>query len=280
MKKITLTGLLFICIQFTFSQDIYKRVIVNNLDEPKLIQLNNAGIDLTCGAIFNNESVQLELSTNELQRIEHLGIPYSVLINDLSKFYSERAVQDLPQARLELEQEKALSAEKSYSVNEIINNTGQYNECEEINWAVPSNWNLNPNASPNSFGGCLTYTQVLQELDDMRALYPNLISARLDASPINQTSVEGRTIYYVRISDNPDIDEADEPETLYQSLIHSRESASVMQLLFYMWYLLENYATDDAVKNLVDNHAMYFIPIFNPDGFIHNENIQPRELGY
>ena len=155
----------------------------------------------------------------------------------MQKFYSERAVNDLPNAILKLQEEKALTAQKSFSINEVLNNVGQYNECDEIDWAVPSNWNLNPNSSPNSFGGCLTYDLVLQELDDMRAQYPILISSKLDASPSNQTTFEGRTIHYVRISDNPDLDEPQEPETLYQSLIHSRESATVMNQLYFMWYL-------------------------------------------
>ena len=275
MKNITLVSLLLLVIQLSFSQQNYKRVIINSADESTIQQLDHLGIDLTCGALFNENSIQLELGQSELVRIENNDISYSVLIEDLSKFYRERAVIDLPKARLELQQEKVISAQRSFSVNEIINNAGQYNECDELDWPVPSNWNLNPTDSPNSFGGCLTNAMVLQELDDMRTLYPNLISAKTDASPTNQTSVEGRTIYYVRISDNPDTDEAEEPETLYQSLIHSRESATIMNQLFFMWYLLENYATDTAVQNLVDNHALYFIPVYNPDGFVHNQNIEP-----
>ena len=253
----------------------YVRISINNSSDFTLNKLNDIGVDLTCGVTFDENQITLEVREDDLQDISDQGISYTVLINDMQKFYSERAVADLPKAKLELQQAKLSSAEKSYSVNEIINNVGQYDGCDEIDWAVPANWNLNPNSSPNSFGGCLTYAQVLQELDDMRAQYPNLISARLDASPTNQTTIEGRTVWYVRISDNPDIDEAGEPETLYQSLIHSREAASVMQNLFFMWYLLENYATDSAIRNLVNNQALYFIPVFNPDGFVYNETVAP-----
>ena len=121
----------------------------------------------------------------------------------------------------------------------------------------------------------MTYDQVLQELDEMRTLYPNLISVKQDASPTNQTTIEGRTMFYVRISDNPDVDETDEPETLYQSLIHSREAGSIMQLLYYMWYLLENYESDESIENLLNNQALYFIPVYNPDGFVYNETESP-----
>lgn len=276
MKKTTfLIVITLVVAQLSFTQEIYKRVQFNNVSETDIERLHDLGIDLTCGAVFKNERLTLELFEYELERLSNEGITYTVLIDDMQTFYSERAIEDLPKARLELEQLKAEAANKSYSVNEILNNVGQYDECDEIDWAVPANWNLNPNASPNSFGGCLTYAQVLQELDDMRTLYPNLISAKTDASPTNQTTIEGRTVYYVRISDNPDTDEPEEPETLYQSLIHSRESATVMNQLFFMWYILENYATDDAIKNLVNNHALYFIPVYNPDGFVYNETAAP-----
>ncbi len=261
--------------QLSFTQEIYNRVSIPNSSEADIHQLQDLGIDLTCGVILIDNKLTLELFDYELEMLSNEGINYNILIEDMQKFYSQRAIEDLPKAIMEIEQLKAQSALRSYSVSEIINNVGQYNECDEIDWAVPTNWNLNPTASPNSFGGCLTYTQVLQELDDMRTAYPNLISVKTDASPTSQTTTDGRTVYYVRISDNPDTDEAGEPETLYQSLIHSREAATIMNQLYFMWYLLENYATDDAIKNLVNNQALYFIPVFNPDGFVHNQTVAP-----
>ena len=183
MKQTTrLVVLCMLMVQFSFTQEIYKRVIFSNPSESAIHQLDDLGIDMTCGAIFTDQGLTIELFDYQLDDIEAHGIPYTVLIEDMQKFYSDRAKIDLPKARSEIAQEKAISSNKSYSVSELINNVGQYNECDEIDWAVPTNWNLNPNASPNSFGGCLTYTQVLQELDDMRAQYPNLISARLDAN--------------------------------------------------------------------------------------------------
>ena len=285
MRKITcLLVLLVLVVQNSFSQEIYKRVTINRIDDSVIEILDHNGIDMTCGAIFMDDKLQMELSETELQKLSNDGVSYTVLIDDLVQFYSDRATRDLPKARMELEREKQRSQlQARYSVTEVLNNVGQYDECDEIDWATPVNWNLNPNSSPNSFGGCLTYAQVLQELDDMRTYSVNnginIISSRLDASPTNQTTYEGRTIWYVRISDNPDIDEAGEPETLYQSLIHSRESATVMNQLFFMWYILENYNTDASIRNLVNNQALYFIPVFNPDGFVYNQTVAPNGGG-
>ena len=262
------------------SKTNYKRILVTNVNQNTLQQLSNDGIDLTCGSIFIENKLQIELSEKELELLSQRGVGYQVLIDDLESFYSKRSEEDLSHARAELEQMKQMSpASRSFSVNEILNNVGQHEGCDEIDWAVPVNFNLNPNPSPNSFGGCLTFDMVLQELDDMRAQYPNLISAKANASPTGQTTIEGRTVYYVRISDNPDIDESNEPETLYQSLIHSREASTVMNQLFFMWYILENYDSDPAIRSLVNNQALYFIPVFNPDGFVHNQNIAPNGGG-
>jgi len=50
-------------------------------------------------------------------------------------------------------------------------------------------------------------------------------------------------------------------------------------LIFYMWYLLENYDQDSTIKEIVDNTEMYFVPCVNPDGYIHNENTDPEGGG-
>ena len=277
-------------IQLGFTQENYKRVTINNVNEFIIHELQDIGLDLTCGTFFKNNQITVELFDHELDELDANGISYTVLIENMQKFYSERAKADGPKAIAELEFERALSSQRSFSVNELLNNVGQYNECVEIDWRIPSNWNLNPNVGTanDDFGGCLTYDMVLQELDDMRAYSIdnglNIISEKLDASLVSgesdiaankQQTVEGRTVYYLRISDNPDIDEVDEPETLYQSLIHSREAATVMNQLYFMWYILENYESDTAIQNLVNNHALYFVPVFNPDGFVYNQTVAP-----
>lgn len=268
--------LVFSCVVFSsvvWSQaPNYKRVMIAS-DEAVIHVLDSIGVDMECGVVYQNDSLQLELGENELLGLAEAGVKYTVLIDDLTEYYANRAAEELPAAREELEEMKASIRKKKEK--SAAKSVGQHVGCEEIDWEVPTNFHLNPNNSPNSFGGCLTYDQVLQELDSMHALYPHLISVKLDASPSNETTLEGRTIYYVRISDNPDVDEANEPETLYQSLIHSREASSIMQLLYFMWYLLENYEEDPSIERLLNNQALYFIPVYNPDGFVYNETQSP-----
>ncbi|MDG5493130.1 hypothetical protein, partial [Psychroserpens sp. SPM9] len=146
MRKITcLVVLLLIVVQTSFSQDIYKRVTINNIDDSVIEILDHTGVDMTCGAMFLDDKLQIELSETELRELSNKGISYTVLIDDLVKFYSDRATKDLPRARLELEQDKLMSQQLGrHSVSEILNNVGQYDDCDEIDWATPANWNLNP----------------------------------------------------------------------------------------------------------------------------------------
>ncbi len=125
-----------------------------------------------------------------------------------------------------------------------------------------------------SMGGFYTFDEVVAQLDSMRNKYPNLITAKDSIG----TSLEGRTIWAVKISDNPDIKET-EPEIFYNSLIHAREPQSMMCVLYFMFYLLENYGTDSIATYLVNNRELYFVPVINPDGYVYNEEISPEGGG-
>ena len=46
-----------------------------------------------------------------------------------------------------------------------------------------------------------------------------------------------------------------------------------------MWYLLENYDSNDSIKQIIDNSELFFVPCVNPDGYIFNEIIEPNGGG-
>jgi hypothetical protein len=238
-------------------------------------KLNSVGADLVCGVIYKPDFIQIELNESELNLLSQKGVSYEVVQEDMTNFYSERAIKDLPRAKLALEQEKKNGTfQKSVSIKDVIvNNIGQNDDCSEINWLVPTNFNL------GTMAGCLTLDELNTDLDKMRTLYPNLISVKTNISPTNQLTHEGRPVYYVKISDNPDTNEINEPQTLITGMTHSREVTSMMNTVFFMWYVLENYATDPYIKNLVDNNEIYFVPVVNPDGFRWNQTIAPSGGG-
>ncbi len=123
-------------------------------------------------------------------------------------------------------------------------------------------------------GGFYTFDEVVAQLDTMHSLYPNLITKKDSIG----SSIEGRTIWAVKISDNPDINE-DEPQVFYNSLTHAREPEGMETVIYFMYYLLENYGKDPEVTYLVNNRELYFIPVVNPDGYVYNEQISPEGGG-
>ena len=82
---------------------------------------------------------------------------------------------------------------------------------------------------------------------------------------------ENRTIYAIKISDNPQLEEAEEPDILIIGCHHARELISVEVPLYYANYLVENYGTNADVTNLVDNREIRIIPMLNPDGHVYVE---------
>ncbi|HKC66616.1 MAG TPA: M14 family zinc carboxypeptidase, partial [Bacteroidia bacterium] len=110
----------------------------------------------------------------------------------------------------------------------------------------------------------------------MAAKFPNLISARqvIDTSH----TWEGRSLYWVKISNNPNVNQS-KPQVLYTAIHHAREPESLTELVYFMWYLLENYNTNAEVKYLVDNLELYFVPCVNPDGYIYNYTTNPNGGG-
>ena len=122
-----------------------------------------------------------------------------------------------------------------------------------------------------TMGGFPTFDEALAYMDSLHNLYPNLVTAR---DSIGYT-IEGRALWMVKISDNPDIDE-DEPEVFINSLIHAREPMGLEASLRYMSYLCDNYGVDPHVTDLVDNREIFFVPVVNPDGYEYNRINHPN----
>jgi len=127
-----------------------------------------------------------------------------------------------------------------------------------------------------SMGGFYTFTEVVRQLDSMHLLYPTIISARESIG----TTREGRALWAVKISDHPNLDEFVEPQVLYTAIHHAREPEGMMSLMYYMWWLLENYGANQQATYLVNNRQMYFIPVVNPDGYVYNQTTNPNGGGY
>ena len=236
----------------TFSQQNYSRVKIFT-DSKGLQRLAELGVGVDHGTTKKDIFFISDFSESEINTMKANGYQIEVLIEDVKKFYRERNTK----------------SEKSVEKNIGCDQGG--GSSNTFVPEVPGNFNL------GSMGGYFTYQEFLNELDAMVAQYPSLITAKAPIS--TYTTFEGRPIYWLRISDNPNTDETTETEVLYSAIHHAREPIAMSEVVFYMWYLLENYDNSEEIQFLVNNTEMYFVPCLNPDGYIYNETTDPMGGG-
>ncbi len=108
--------------------------------------------------------------------------------------------------------------------------------------------------------GYYNYTTLTEKLQSCVTQHPDL--CRLFS--IGQ-SVQGRELWVLLISDNPDLQE-DEPEFRYISTMHGNEPVGTELCVYFIDLLLNNYATDADIARLIDETEISILPLLNPDG--------------
>jgi carboxypeptidase T len=126
------------------------------------------------------------------------------------------------------------------------------------NYQTPQHFRL------GSMGGFLTLSEINAQLDSMHLLYPSLITQKQNIDTFH--SIEGRPMYWIEISDHPGL-VTGKPQLMFTALHHAMEPMGMQQLIYFMWYLLENYGNNQEVKYLVDHIDFYIVPVVNPDGY-------------
>ena len=121
--------------------------------------------------------------------------------------------------------------------------------------------------------GCYpTFAEAVDILDQMRAEFPALVSARTAIG----TTAQGRAVWMVELGDNPGVDEG-EPEVLFTALHHAREPQGLATVLYTMWDLLRR--GDAEAQFLLANRRLFVVPVLNPDGYVHNQTTDPAGGG-
>ncbi|HMS33282.1 MAG TPA: M14 family zinc carboxypeptidase [Ignavibacteria bacterium] len=217
------------------------KVFTNNAEDIHKLQLN----DITVEHYKGNYSQGIELTINqeELSRLKNTGLNYEVEVQDLDSYYLNRIIPS--------------SADMQSSLNiRSEDNTDGF--------------------SFGSMGGYYTYNEVVQKLDSMKLQFPNLITAKRNLG----LTTENRNIWAVKISDNPDANESSTEAPIYfDALHHAREPQSMASMMYYMYWLLENYGTNPEATYLVNNREIFFVPVANPDGYVYNQTTNPNGGG-
>lgn len=250
-------------IQTIFSQKVqekHQRAKINYNQPDDLRTLESIGIPVDHGVHKKGVFIISDFSVSEIEKARNAGYKVDLLIEDSKEYFLQRN-----------------------TIKSVIRKNPSCENQSSSDYQTPNNFTL------GSMGGYLTYQEMLDQLDLMKSLYPQLISTKENISnfltegePDNSTtpSIGGNGIKWVKISDNPTISSEEEPQILYTAIHHAREPNSLSQLIFYMWYLLENYELDNEIKSIVDNTELFFIPVVNPDGYLYNEKTDPNGGGF
>jgi len=119
-----------------------------------------------------------------------------------------------------------------------------------------------------------TYAEMVEEMYRVAAMYPDIVRLVDIGDGWEKTQgIADRDILAMKISDNPEKEELDEPSVLIVGCHHARELISVEIPLAIIKTLTENYSVDTRIKSLVDNRDIWIVPMLNPDGHVYVEEV-------
>ena len=182
------------------------------------------------------------LSEYEIDLLKKSGVGYQVLVDDWMTYYN---------------------AQPKMTNSEINDQMIQTYVKDNITHSIYG-----------SMGGYMTYNEVVAKLDSMRMWYPQFISEKFSVG----ATIEGRQMWCVRVTNGPNAPTG-RPEVLMHALIHAREPESMETQFYYMFWLFENYNTDPIARYILNNREIYWIPVLNADGYVHNQTTNPTGGG-
>lgn len=222
-------------------QPVYKKVKIYASTEADFQRMMDAGL-LIDHAVHKYNYLETWLSPNEMDALNKSGITYEVLVDNWMEYYYEQ--QQLGEPELDAQIRQLYGSDAiSHSIF-------------------------------GSMGGYMTYAEVNSKLDSMRMWYPQFISVKFSVG----NTYENRTMYGVRVTRNPDATTG-RPQVLMHALIHAREPLSMTHQFYFMFWLFENYNTNFTARYILDNREIYWVPIFNADGYVYNQTTNPNGGG-
>lgn len=217
-----------------------------------------------------NGAIEAEIAEDELAMLQASHFRYELLVEDVG-------------AHLDKVNRPYFEGRKNGTVN--IDGTKRINgNANRVAFEQPKglidNLIFTPSAfqvqtgSPN-LGGYYTFAQMTAAIDALVLAYPSIASKTSIG-----TSVQGRDLWVIKISDNVGTDETNEPEVYFQGVQHAREAIGGSSMIFLMQYLCEAYmAGDTKIINLVNNREIFILPCMNPDGWEYNRSTNPNGGG-
>lgn len=221
---------------FAFAQnntgtEKYSQVRIHATSENDFKKIGEAGLFLDGGILKKGFYFETWLSESEILMLKKSGVPFEITIDDWMTYYN--AVQRI-----------------NY-VSPNLKLTDEYTISHSI---------------IGTMGGHLKWEEAIAKLDSMRLQYPSLVSAKWSIG----NSYENRPMWTIRVAKNPDAP-AGRPEIWLNGVTHAREPLGMSNVLYYIYWLLENYNIDPLATYILNNREIYYTPFINPDGYYYNQ---------
>lgn len=243
MKQVvTLFTLVLLISSITIAQDIEQYEISIPRNATTLIDIQATGVAIDHGLVTTAESFHWIGFRNDLDRLRMGGIVSAA-----------RVLQPKPS--------RATARRNTFCTFDVI-----FERTPPLNFSLGSLQN-----------GYYTLEEIYDQMEEMRRLYPNLISTQLPIDTFE--TFEGRAIYHYVLSSSESPSQ-DKPKVLMTALTHAREPMSIISQVYFYWWLLEHYGSNEQVTWLLDNTELYVVPCVNPDGYAYNTTINPGRMGF
>jgi len=81
------------------------------------------------------------------------------------------------------------------------------------------------------------------------------------------TSVQGRSLTYIKLSNNVNKRREGEPMFKYVGNMHGNEAVGRQMLIYLAEYLAKEFGNNNRITRLLNNTEIFLLPSLNPDGF-------------
>uniref|UniRef100_A0A8C2Z2K4 Carboxypeptidase D n=1 Tax=Cyclopterus lumpus TaxID=8103 RepID=A0A8C2Z2K4_CYCLU len=126
----------------------------------------------------------------------------------------------------------------------------------------PRSVTLSTEETVETYDKYYNYVDLTGRLQALAHKYPHI--ANLSSIGL---SVEGRQLWVMRITKDPNGDTPGKPKFKYVGNMHGDETVSRQVLVYVVEYLLTKYGEESRITELVDTTDIYIMPSMNPDGF-------------
>jgi|WetSurMetagenome_2_1015567.scaffolds.fasta_scaffold40427_2 carboxypeptidase T len=231
---------------FAFAQNVYSnenekysQVRIFATSPSDFQKIQNAGLFFDGGIHKPGLYFETWLSESEIAMLKNSGVSYQVTIDDWMQYYN--------------------NVHKNSGTPPQLLNTDAFTISHNI---------------IGTMGGHLKWEEALAKLDSMRLQYPTLVSVKFSYG----NSYENRPLWTIRVTKNPDAPTG-RPEIWLNGVTHAREPMGMMNVFYYIYWLLENYNIDPLATYILNNREIYFTPFINPDGYYYNQTTNPNGGG-